>query len=304
MDGFEDCQELCEETAACKAFTYFKSAFGNIFEEGSCFLYDITPEGRENPNADSGVLPPKVADPEVCESQEGVSFIGRIILDGNLIKVGNAEECCLRCQENEDCIVYTYLGNSGTCWLKSTNVGEVMCENCASGIVTEGDFTGDLMEIPDDPEPPNGGEWEVVKSGALQETIDVTWETLKDPRVTMRLGFRHLAFSTEGEEDTVVVELSSKESFVFNVLETNEDDMFHVYEIVDHSSGVLQVPPDNVTFIGSFTFVHLIPDIKGGTIVNWGFQGMVGPPQLLDTARFFFEKFMEVMVSGDPPFSE
>ena len=85
---------------------------------------------------------------------------------------------------------------------------------------------------------------------------------------------------------------------MFTVLETNLDEMFHIFQVASQTDAVLQIPPDTVEFVGSFSYVHLVPNEGNGNArVNWGFHADISPVELAPVAQFFFEEFMDVIVS-------
>jgi len=59
---------------------------------------------------------------------------------GQFQNVGNADQCANICRENPNCAVFTWVrpglqGNSGVCWLKSSQSNRVANNCCTSGVV-------------------------------------------------------------------------------------------------------------------------------------------------------------------------
>lgn len=298
VKSFSKCAELCLETEGCLSFTFHKKGAGS-FKKGNCFLLDIIPISKNSRTTDSGVVPPRVDNPVECNSEPGIFFLGDIVVDGNLLQATSGSECCLRCQENPDCMAYTWLAE-GACILKSEISGKVECEDCESGIPGQEDNEA-VVVVLDDPQVPGGGEWDEIRTGTLSIPVKTAWEQMKDPVEALKNSFRHLEYSVFREEDDgpIVVELTTGEEMTFDVVATNLEQRYHVFEIDAQTDALLQIPPDSVEFVGSFAYMHLVPSTGSGNArVSWGFHEEISPPELVQTAKFFFGEFMDVMIEN------
>eukprot|EP01135_Chromosphaera_perkinsii_P010515 Nk52_evm25s2152 gene=Nk52_evmTU25s2152 len=138
----DDCCLLCKKTNGCEAFTW------TDYKDGTCWLKKDVKAGKPYPGAISGgfsigVFPKKdfpEGDPSntgsgdgsgggsenesgggdgsgSCYAQDGKDFYGNDIAS---VKNAKAEECCELCEQNDDCVAYTWGPyDNGTCFLKS-----------------------------------------------------------------------------------------------------------------------------------------------------------------------------------------
>eukprot|EP00803_Ostreobium_quekettii_P002331 evm.model.scf_303EXC.2 EVM.evm.TU.scf_303EXC.2 scf_303EXC:15520-25201(-) len=297
LKNFDACAKLCIDTRGCLSFTFHKQGSGS-FEKGNCFLLDVIPIAKPSKTTDSGVVPPRVSEAEECKPEDNIFFLGENIFNGNLLRTPNGNECCLRCQENNDCVAYTWLGE-GACILKSEISGKVKCEDCVSGIPGGEDNDSEVV-VAADPQVPGGGNWEELLTGALNTPVKPAWDAIKDPIEAIKYGFRHLAYTVDQDGDgPITVALSSGETIAFDVVETADADMYHVFQVANGTDALFHIPPDSASFVGSYHYIHLVPDQGSGNArVNMGFKANIKPAKVAKASVFFFGEFLEVLIEN------
>ncbi|GMH38841.1 hypothetical protein BSKO_06739 [Bryopsis sp. KO-2023] len=292
--SIDACQEACEDAEGCLSFTRMNANRGFLFVEGQCFLYPGIGQRQAAPDADSGILPPKVDKPVACTSTKGVTFLGQIVASVGALYTKDVGECCLRCQENEDCTSYTYLENDGTCWMKSETGDEFPCADCETGVV-EGKKVAKTkdLKIKPDPKPPKG-DWDFIKTGLLAGELKAIWKEIAKPADALSIAFRQLAFSVTGKS-TFTLELPSGEEFKFGSIKTNAKEYYHVFKLESHTRGVVD---GELSLRGSEVLIRLLPDVTGNTRLNFGFQANVDPPEGKPAVVPAFDGFFKTLVGN------
>ncbi|CAD7704198.1 unnamed protein product, partial [Ostreobium quekettii] len=196
------------------------------------------------------------------------------------------------------CKAYNWLAE-GACILKSEVSGKVKCNNCTSGIPGKKDNEAEVV-VAEDPQVPGGEEWEEVLTGSLSKPVLTAWSALRDPIDAIRYGFRHLAYTVErSSSGTILVDLTSGEQMAFEVVQTAQESMYHVFRVSSQTSALLHIPPDDVSFVGSYQYMHLVPDSGSGNArVNVGFKAEVAPARAAEASVFFFREFLETMIEN------
>ncbi|GMH40791.1 hypothetical protein BSKO_08695 [Bryopsis sp. KO-2023] len=137
------------------------------------------------------------------------------------------------------------------------------------------------------------GDWTFIVEGRIPNLPDVVWDTVKNIGSVFQYSFQKLALGVDPvteDQSEWRIRLTNMETIFFKKLETNNDDFYHIVEIVSHTDGVF--PGFNAEGT-RFYFLVLAGDRSGTSVIEFGWEG-----QGREDPGFSLESLFQEMVSN------